>query len=277
MNQFPLESLLSAKQVLSPQIVGDRIFFISDISGSYSLYSMKKTGSYPEAFLPAGTALQNPYLMKPFDLYKVFPKLNKIVVMIDEDGNENYQPMMIPPAGGIPTPLFGETYHGQQVVCSNYDEKLNIGYFSIDDRKNPGLRTIQVSLNHNKPPVVKTLGWSKYDNTPIAYSQNHERVILHDFYSIGDNVVYSGTPGSQERTLLLGTPLEERKNGEKVKKYHLGRAHFTERGILFVTSEFDDYRGLALLDEDTRDLTELKITGVQHKGIGEFNWEYSYP
>jgi hypothetical protein len=52
MTEFRIESLLSARLFLSPQIVGDRIYFISDLSGRLSLYAMNKGGSVPEP-LPA--------------------------------------------------------------------------------------------------------------------------------------------------------------------------------------------------------------------------------
>jgi Tol biopolymer transport system component len=45
MTEFRIESLLSARLFLSPQIVGDRIYFISDLSGRLSLYAMNKGGS----------------------------------------------------------------------------------------------------------------------------------------------------------------------------------------------------------------------------------------
>ena len=35
------------------------------------------------------------------------PELEKILVMIDKDGDENYQPMVIPNTGGYPAPAFG--------------------------------------------------------------------------------------------------------------------------------------------------------------------------
>ena len=57
MKQYPVESILSARQVVSPQLAGDYVYFVSDMSGIMSLYRMKKTGSFPERLLPAG--LQN--------------------------------------------------------------------------------------------------------------------------------------------------------------------------------------------------------------------------
>jgi hypothetical protein len=76
MTEFRIESLLSARLFLSPQIVGDRIYFISDLSGRLSLYAMNKGGSVPEPLLPPDIALQNPTLMGGEPFY-VFPKLKR--------------------------------------------------------------------------------------------------------------------------------------------------------------------------------------------------------
>ena len=56
---FKIESLLSARLFLSPQLVGDRIFFLSDMSGRLSLYAMDRSGSVPEPLLPPDIALND--------------------------------------------------------------------------------------------------------------------------------------------------------------------------------------------------------------------------
>ncbi|MFX1255609.1 MAG: S9 family peptidase [Promethearchaeota archaeon] len=269
MKQYPLESFLSAKQCLSPQIYNDRIYFVSDLSGSYSLYAMNRGGSYPEALLPAGTALNNPHLAGR--LFQVFPKIGKIVVMMDKQGDENYQPVLIPLEGGIPEPLFGDSYAGQQLYFPNVDEKANIAYFRIDDRKNPGYKTIQVHLEPKTIPVVKSLGWSKYGNYPAAYSKNHDKVLLLDFYMAGDNITYLGSPGKDERTLLLGIPIDQREKHDKIRKYNVIPMYIPEDGILCYSTEFNEMGGLVLLNEGTTDLIEIKINGIQHNGLGELN------
>ena len=58
-----IESLLSARAFLAPQMVQDRIFFISNLSGHMSLYAMNYGGGVPEPLLPPDIALQNPHLM----------------------------------------------------------------------------------------------------------------------------------------------------------------------------------------------------------------------
>ena len=39
---FPIESLLSARLLLAPKIIGNKVFFLSDFSGVLSLYSTDK-------------------------------------------------------------------------------------------------------------------------------------------------------------------------------------------------------------------------------------------
>ena len=93
-----IESLLSARLFQVPQIVGDRIFFVSNLSGRLSLYAMDAGGSVPEPLLPPDVALQNPHHVAR--LFQVYPGLGKILLMLDHDGDENYQPMWIPIDGG---------------------------------------------------------------------------------------------------------------------------------------------------------------------------------
>lgn len=96
-----IESLLAARLFLFPQLVGDQIFFISNISGKLSLYKMNYGGSVPEPLLPPNISLQNPDLIGGL-AFRVFPEIDQILVMIDQDGDEVYQPYIIPLDGGFP-------------------------------------------------------------------------------------------------------------------------------------------------------------------------------
>src|SRR5688500_4497407 len=100
-----IESLLSARLFLVPRLVDDRIMFMTNLSGRLSLYAMNYGGSVPEPLLPPHIALQNPHLIGGYSYYP-FPKLDKILVMLDSDGDEKYQPMLIPMDGGFPEPAF---------------------------------------------------------------------------------------------------------------------------------------------------------------------------
>ncbi len=128
-----VESLLSARLFLVPQLIGDRIYFLSNLSGHISLYAMDYGGSVPEPLLPPEIALQNPHLIGGYSYY-VFPKLEKILVMIDRDGDENYQPMMIPIMEGYPEPAFGDKFENYRVHCSKCDPQSNLAYFSAESR-----------------------------------------------------------------------------------------------------------------------------------------------
>jgi len=113
-SRFPIQSLLSGRLLLSPQLAEGRVYFLSDMSGMISLYAMDQDGSMPEPLLPAGLALQNPHIMAGYN-YFVLPKLGKVLVMIDENGNENYQPCFVPLQGGIPEPVFGDKYKNEKL------------------------------------------------------------------------------------------------------------------------------------------------------------------
>jgi len=94
----PIQSLLSARLFLFPQHEQGRLYFLSNISGRLSLYVMDDGGSIPEPLLPPNIALQNPELIDGYS-YCALPKIGKILIMIDRDGDENYQPMVIPLTG----------------------------------------------------------------------------------------------------------------------------------------------------------------------------------
>ena len=50
-----IESLLSARLFLSPQLADDRLYFVSDLAGRLSLYAMDAAGGVPEPLLPPGS------------------------------------------------------------------------------------------------------------------------------------------------------------------------------------------------------------------------------
>lgn len=268
---FPLESLLSARRILTPQLVDNRIFFISDMSGMYSLFAMDKQGSIPEPLLPRGLALQNPHLLAGYN-YRVIPSLKKILVMVDKDGDENYQPCFIPISGGVPKPIFGEQYANQQLLCIRYDDKNTTAYFSIDDRKTPNMETIKVDLSSLE---VSSLGTSIYGNYNIGYTKNHDQIILLDRYTPNDDVLYIWKKGDKERSLLFGTPIEDREPGKEYPLTGIGWCHFirNDSAIIFSTTLHDDKGGVGFLDlANPTEIHPVKVTGMRHKGMGELNW-----
>jgi len=111
---YRIESFLSARLFLVPEKVDKQVFFVSNISGRLSLYKMKVGGSVPEPLLPPEISLQNPHLIG--NLYKPFPKLGKILVMVDNDGDEDYKPMLVSMNGGYPEPAFTEMMDAMGMV-----------------------------------------------------------------------------------------------------------------------------------------------------------------
>jgi len=266
-SQFPIESLLSARLLLVPRVIGDKVFFLSDFSGVLSLYSMEKEGGIPQPLLPGGQALVNPHLMDGHNFY-VLPKMGKVLVMMDRQGNENYQPMLIPVEGGIPENALGDRYQNEKLACVECDIERNIAYFDRDDRRNPETECLRVNLETGE---VLSLGKSLYGNRCYGVNADHSKVILAEGYTAGDMVLFYWEPGMKERKILYGTPLSERK-GQTVPPSGIDWCNFTEenRGLLFVSSIFHDTGGLTYLDFDTPDKpVDVRIDGLLHSGRGE--------
>jgi len=265
--QFPIESLLSARLLLEPQIVGDRIYFLSDLAGTLSLYSIAVNGSIPEPLLPGGLALVNPHIM-PGDNFHVLPKLGKVLVMIDKLGDENYQPNLIPLNGGIPEPLFGDKYRDEQIACVHCDKEKNIAYFFRDNRKTPDIECLKVNLETDE---VKSLGTSIYGNACNGVSSDHSTVILADGYTAGDVVLYYWKEGMAARRLLYGVPLDQR-DGKQVPLTGIGWCSFVDnnKGLFFESTIFHDNGGLTYLSlEDPSKPIDVPIKGLRHFGEGE--------
>jgi acetyl esterase/lipase len=269
MHSFRIESLLSARLFLSPQLVGDRIYFLSDLSGRINLYVMAKGGSVPEPLLPPNIALQNPALVDGESFF-VFPKLGKILVMIDEDGDENYQPHLIPIDGGIPEPIFKDRFENQQVSCSHCDINGNMAVFQTDPRTDPQYATLLVDLHALE---LTSLGSSIYGNWYVGASDDYASILLVDSYTAADHVVYLWRRQTGERELFYGVPLDERQPGETVPVNSIAHCWFTpdQKGLLFFTSLFSDTYGVGYLSLDKRDtVLPVEVVGIAHDGAGEF-------
>jgi pimeloyl-ACP methyl ester carboxylesterase len=262
-----IESLLSARLFLQPQVVGDRIFFESNMGGHISLYAMDRGGSVPEPLIPPDLALQNPHLLPGLPYY-VFPKLKKILLSLDHNGDENYQPMLVPIDGGLPEPFAPETFVNQRVHCVHVDIDRNLAYFNAESRKESMLFAHQANLRTGR---VVGLGQSKWGCSPDGASEDHTKAILSDGYTAGDNVLYLWRKGAGERKLLWGKPIEARKEGEVVKPAGIHACQWVtnDTGLLFVTYLFEDTGGLAYFDvARPDDMSVVAVTGAVHKGFG---------
>ena len=261
-----IESLLSARLFLNPQLAGDRLYFVSDLAGRLSLYAMDVGGSVPEPLLPPGIALQNPELVGGYPFY-VVPGLDRIVVMIDHDGDENYQPLVVPLEGGFPEPLNEAAFSARRSHLRDVDGEK--AYFVAESNDEALIYAVRVDLATG---ADETLGESRYGGYPAAWTPDHGRVILADEYTVGDSVLYERDPRTGDRRMIWGTPIEERDEGEEHPLSGFRSAAFTDsgRGLLLLTSLFADTYGPCYLELDGGgDVEPVELDGVVHEGEGE--------
>ncbi len=265
---YRIESLLSARLFLKPQIVDQRVFFLSNLSGHISLYAMNYGGSVPEPLLPPDIALQNPHLIGGESFY-VFPGLQKILVMIDRDGDENYQPTLIPLEGGYPEPAFEGFFANQRVHLIHADPSRNIVFFLSESRENEYQSSYMANLKTGK---VTHLASSLYGSIPDSANADFTQAILIDSYTVGDNAVYLWQGSAQGLKLVYGTPIESRQENQPVPLNAIGFSHFIRKdcGIVFMTSLLDDTYSLAYLDfGQPGQIAPVTINGTVHQGFGE--------
>jgi pimeloyl-ACP methyl ester carboxylesterase len=265
-----IESFLSARSFLSPQLVDDRIYFISNLSGHLSLYSMDYCGSVPEPLLPPDIALQNPDLIGGKS-YFVFPKIGKILVMLDTDGDENYQPMLIPISGGYPEPSFNNFFENYRAHLGECDGTHQICYLSAESRKEPMNESFMGDLTSGELVKLAQSRWGAYVD---SHNKSHTKLTIIDGYTAGDNVLYLWESKSKNISLVHGIPIEDRKPDQVVRLNAINFTHFTrhDRGLIFVTSLFDDAFGLGYLRfKHPSKIKPVSIIGIQHKGKGELH------
>jgi pimeloyl-ACP methyl ester carboxylesterase len=265
MNQR-IESFLSARLHLAPQCAKDRIYFISNLSGKLSLYAMYYGGSVPEPLLPPHIALQNPDLVGGYS-FQVFPLLDRILVMLDHDGDENYQPMLIPIDGGFPEPAFDNFFENYRLHLTECDIEKNIIYLSAERRDKGISETYRGDLRSNTLTKLAESEWGAY---PGGANEDHSRLFLVDGYTVGDTVLYLFEDG--KKTVIYGKPLEERKEGEVIPLNGIGAVEFAPSGraALVTSAVFDDKYGFGCIDFARPGVMQpVKLEGISHKGVGE--------
>jgi pimeloyl-ACP methyl ester carboxylesterase len=263
-----IESLLSARLFVVPQVVDDRLYFMSNMSGHLSLYGMNVGGSVPEPLLPPHIALQNPHLMTGSS-FVVFPNLGEILVMIDSDGDEAYQPMLVPLEGGFPEPAFPGEFQGEAVHCVEDDLERDIAYLWSESQTEARNTAWRCDLRGG---WVAKIVESKYGGIPVGVSEAHDRTLFLDAYGAGDHVLYLKEDRSDEPRLLYGVPLDRREEGETVGPNSISDCTFVRGGggILFFTSLFRDTYGLGFMElADTENPVEVAVEGAVHEGVGE--------
>jgi pimeloyl-ACP methyl ester carboxylesterase len=265
---YRVESLMSARLFAVPQHAGGRIFFLSNLSGHLSLYSMSFGGSVPVPLLPPHIALQNPHLIGGQSFY-VFPKLDKILVMIDKDGDENYQPMLIPMEGGFPEPAFNNFFKDYRVHLGECDGEKGIVYLFAERRDKPLNETYRGDVKTGK---VTKIAESEFGIGVADHRKDHKKLLLGTGYTVGDGVLSLWQSGKQK--LLYGKPLQDRAEGENVPLNGIGAAEFSpsEKGVLLTCSVFEDTYSLGYIDFGRPGVLEpVELKGIVHTGVGEMD------
>ncbi len=262
-----IESLLSARVFQAAQLLDDRIYFVSNLSGRLSLYAMDGGGSVPEPLLPPQIALQDPHHV--VRLYQLFPKLGKILIMLDNDGDENYQPVLVPMSGGYPEPAFGDQLASFRCQLTDYDEEKNIIYLYAEPRDKPESIAYRGDLNTGQ---LTELYRSEHGGFPSGANDAHTLVIIVEGYTPGDNVLFLWDEQAGSARVLHGRRLADREPGEEVALTAFATANFTqsEKGLLFFTNVFDDRYSLGYLTLDEPEtIARVEMTGLVHDGVGE--------
>ena len=262
-----IESLVSARLFVEPQLADDRITFVSNLSGHLSLYAMDASGGVPEPLLPPQMALQNPELVGG-ELFHVLPGLRLILVMIDADGDENYVPHLIPLDGGFPEPLAAEMFAGGRSHLVEVDDDAEIAFFAVESQEESVERAVRVHVPTRATEVI----WeSRYGAYVAAWTPDHSRVALVDGYTMGDIVLYE-VDDAGSRQMLYGTPIEDRDPEVHYPLSGFRSAHGTTSGagILLTTTLYDDTGSLAFLDlSRPGEVEPVAIVGLAHEGVGE--------
>ena len=262
-----IEALLSARLFVEPQLARDLVYFVSNLSGQLSLYSMEVEGGVPTPLLPPRIALQNPELIGG-QLFHVLPELDRILVMIDNDGDENYEPSLIPLDGGSPEPLAADQFHGRRSHLIDVDNATATAYFASEAKDEAMFYATRVDLRDG---AVEALGQSMYGALPFAWTPDHARVVLSDEYLVGDALWYE-LDSEGRRRVLYGTPIEDREEGREYPLPGLRSPYGTMsgNGLLLAASVFDDAGTPAYLDLGRPgELEQVRVDGLVHSGVGE--------
>jgi len=260
-------SLLSARLFLSPQLWRDRIYFISNISGHFSLYAMSYGGSVPEPLLPPEIALQNPEIIGGWP-YWVYPEVNQIMVSIDNHGDEHYHPMLIPLDGGVPTPAFPQI--GDAQIYSRPGERGSSTLYAMASSLTEAVnRTYVGDLVTRELEMVYEGKWGAW---VAAHNEAESMMVLAEGYTVGDLVLYLWKKGEGQPQVIFGVPLSQREPDQKVPLSGIGAVEFTpgDRGLLITNSLVEDTYGIGYLDlSRPGEIVPVSITGTRHTGLGE--------
>ncbi|MFN8379295.1 MAG: prolyl oligopeptidase family serine peptidase [Anaerolineae bacterium] len=264
-----IESFLAARLFLSPQWVGDHLYFISNLSGRLSLYRMKAQGSVPQPLLPPDIALFTPELMGG-DPYRVFPSLGLILVMLDQNGNEEYAPHVIPLDGGFPEPFLPDVFGGRRSHMSYSDGPGALAVFDSESLESAVTTVIRVNVATR---TARTVAEATHSLGVSGVAHDVHRIAMVEQYTQGDCVLKIWTSEEGLRR-LYGVPIDERSEGQVVPLTGFGHAAFTpdEEALLILTALFDDHFSIGRVALHAPDAIDpVPVVGLRHKGIGELD------
>ena len=169
-----IESLLSARLFLNPQLAGDRLYFVSDLSGRLSLYAMDVGGSVPRAAPAAADRAPEPRARRRRAVRRPARATTGSCSCSTQDGDENYQPHVIPLAGGFPEPLNDEFFGGLRSHMTTVDDDTATGYFFAESREQALIYGVRADLATGEATM---LGEGPYGPFPFTWTKDHARVV----------------------------------------------------------------------------------------------------
>ena len=227
---------------------------------------MDAAGGVPEPLLPPQIALQNPKLIGG-ESFCVLPGL--------ESHRRDARPRRRRELRAVPHPdrrrlsragrRRGVREHARAPDRDRSDG--GIAYFAVESRTEPLIYARRCDFATG---TVETLDQSPYGAFPAGFSSDHSRVVLGDQYLPGDVVLYE--PGANGRTIIYGTPLDEREPGREYPAAGIGSTHITPsaRGMLLTSAIFDDAGSPGYLDfSRPGEVEPVAFDGIVHTGAGE--------
>ena len=164
MSAHRIESLLAARLFIEPQLAGDRVVFVSNLGGHLSLYAMDDSAARcPSSCCRRRWRCRTPS-SSTASSYVVIPGIDRIVVVLDRDGDERYRPYLIPLDGGFPEPLAPDTFgEVRNVHVAGVNHATNVAYLVAESVEESLGTVYRVDLAGGG---VETLGRSAWVPVP---------------------------------------------------------------------------------------------------------------
>lgn len=234
---------------LSPVEDRGRVFYLSDEAGQLSLWRLDLDSGRRRRLCEA--ALMHPDLLDGEALV-VLPDGDP-VLMLDQDGDERYQPCRVPAEGGSPTPIFGDRFAGASTHLQRVQGSravLGVEYYDREE-----VETWRVDLATGAAELLCRCRWGR-----AGIGLHGDEVWLLEAASPGDGLLWRHD-GSLE--LVYGEPYE--KQGRKPSTEFRTVVVVDGRRIALCALH-DDHFGLV----DLADLRPLRIRGLR-EGPGELH------